>query len=90
MRDLGNEKDNDGDKNNRKRISENQKILTAKQKEEIKKAFDFFDITGSGTIEAKNLKVVLRAQGFDPTNEEIQKLIKDLGRDDGKIEIACG
>ena len=76
----------EADRIQRKRISENQKQLTAKQKEEIKKAFDFFDITGSGTIEAKNLKVVLRALGFDPSNEEIVKLIKDLGRSDGKID----
>ena len=78
--------ESEADRIQRKRISENQKQLTAKQKEEIKKAFDFFDITGSGTIEAKNLKVVLRALGFDPSNEEIVKLIKDLGRSDGKID----
>lgn len=34
-----------------KKISENQKLLTPQQKEEIKKAFDFFDITGSGRLE---------------------------------------
>ena len=54
--------------NNRKKILNNQQVLTASQKNEIKKAFDFFDISGSGTIEAKNLKVVLRALGFDPSN----------------------
>ena len=31
-----------------KGISDNQKLLTPQQKEEIKKAFDFFDGTGSG------------------------------------------
>ena len=54
---------------NHKKILNNQQVLTDSQKNEIKKAFDFFDMTGSGTIEAKNLKVVLRALGFDPTNE---------------------
>lgn len=53
---------------NRKKILNSQQLLTESQKDEIKKAFDFFDITGSGTIEAKNLKVVLRALGFDPSN----------------------
>jgi centrin-1 len=53
---------------NHKKILNNQQVLTDSQKNEIKKAFDFFDVTGSGTIEAKNLKVVLRALGFDPTN----------------------
>jgi centrin-1 len=52
----------------RKKILNNQQVLTSSQKNEIKKAFDFFDISGSGTIEAKNLKVVLRALGFDPSN----------------------
>jgi hypothetical protein len=52
----------------RKKILNNQQVLTPSQKNEIKKAFDFFDISGSGTIEAKNLKVVLRALGFDPSN----------------------
>ena len=55
--------------NNRKKILNNQQVLTSSQKNEIKKAFDFFDISGSGTREAKNLKVVLRALGFDPSNE---------------------
>ena len=64
---------------NRKKILNNQQVLTPSQKNEIKKAFDFFDISGSGTIEAKNLKVVLRALGFDPSNEEISNLIRDLG-----------
>lgn len=31
-----------------KAASENRKLLTPQQKQEIKKAFDFFDVTGSG------------------------------------------
>ena len=69
-------------------MSENQKLLTPQQKEEIKMAFDFFDVTGEGTIQAKNLKVVLRALGFDPSNEEIIKLInlKDPMKKISKLE----
>lgn len=63
----------------RKKILNNQQVLTESQKNEIKKAFDFFDVSGSGTIEAKYLKVVLRALGFDPSNEEISNLLRDLG-----------
>lgn len=66
-----------------KKVSENQKLLSPQQKEEIKMAFDFFDLTGAGTIDAKNLKVVLRALGFDPSNDEIAVLIRSLGRDIG-------
>jgi len=64
----------------KKQMMNNDQVLNETQKNEIKKAFDFFDITGSGTIEAKNLKVVLRALGFDPSKEEIVKLIKELGK----------
>lgn len=71
----------------RKKLLSNQQVLNETQKNEIKKAFDFFDITGSGTIEAKNLKVVLRALGFDPTKEEIIKLIRDLGKGDTKFDV---
>ena len=57
----------------RKKPSLKRNWITSKfsQNHEIKKAFDCFDTTGSGTIEVKNLKVVLRALGFEPTTEEI-------------------
>ena len=64
---------------NRKKILNNQQVLTQSQKNQIKKAFDFFDVSGSGTIQAKYLKVVLRALGFDPSTDEISNLIRDLG-----------
>ena len=51
--------------------------LSLAQKDEIKKAFDLFDTSGSGTIEAKELKVALRALGFEPSKEDIIALIKD-------------
>jgi len=34
----------------------------------------------------KNLKVVLRALGFEPTIEEIQKLIRDIGKEDKNVD----
>ena len=52
----------------------------------------FFDLVSLlkiiGTIDAKNLKVVLRALGFDPSNEEIIQLIKDLGKEDAKYDVS--
>ncbi|KAM3130414.1 hypothetical protein pb186bvf_017513 [Paramecium bursaria] len=66
--------------------SQQRKKLLNNQQNEIKKAFDYFDTAGSGVIDAINLKVVLRALGFDPTQEEIVKLIKDLGRGDNKYD----
>jgi len=54
--------------------------------EEIKEAFDLFDTDGSGEIDAKELKVAMRALGFEPKKEEIQKMISDVD-DDGSGTI---
>merc|ERR1711879_414112 len=42
----------------------------------------FFDTDGSGEIDSKELKVAMRALGFEPKKEEIQKMISDVD-DDG-------
>merc|ERR1712070_427528 len=55
--------------------------LTEEQKQEIREAFDLFDTDGSGTIDAKELKVAMRALGFEPKKEEIKKLISDIDKD---------
>ena len=50
-------------------------LLSSKQKTDIKEAFDYFDQGGVGQIKKKELKVILRALGFNPTNEELDKLV---------------
>jgi centrin-1 len=50
-------------------------LLTLSQKNDIKQAFDYFDQGGVGKIKKKELKVILRALGFNPTNEELDKLV---------------
>merc|ERR1712113_85365 len=55
-------------------------------KQEIKEAFDLFDTDGSGEIDSKELKVAMRALGFEPKKEEIQKMISDVD-DDGSGTI---
>ena len=52
--------------------------LTSEQLAEIHEAFDLFDTDGSGYIELKDLKVALRALGFEPAKQEIKRLISDL------------
>merc|ERR1712100_177939 len=42
-----------------------------------------FDTDGTGTIEAKELKVALRALGFEPKKEELKKLVSDLDKSGG-------
>ena len=54
--------------------------LTEEQKQEIKEAFDLFDTDGSGTIDAKELKVAMRALGFEPKKEEIRKMIAEADK----------
>ena len=63
--------------------------LTEEQRQEIKEAFDLFDTDGSGTIDAKELKVAMRALGFEPKKEEIKKMISDIDKDgSGTIDFS--
>ena len=62
--------------------------LTEEQKQEIREAFDLFDTDGSGTIDAKELKVAMRALGFEPKKEEIKKMISEVDKDsNGKLSL---
>lgn len=47
--------------------------LTIEQKEDLKTAFNLFDTDGTGTIDSKELKVALRALGFEPKKDEMKK-----------------
>ncbi|XP_070273301.1 centrin-4 [Myotis yumanensis] len=68
-------------------VSDQWKKKTAKielnetQKQEIKEAFDLFDIDGSGTIDVKELKIAMRALGFEPNKEEVKKLIAEIDKE---------
>jgi centrin-1 len=59
-------------------------LLSQKQKNDIKMAFDYFDQGGAGKIKKKELKVILRALGFDPSNEELDKLVDN--KNDKKLD----
>lgn len=62
--------------------------LTEDQRQEIREAFDLFDTDGSGSIDAKELKVAMRALGFEPKKEEIRKMISDIDKDgSGNIDF---
>ena len=62
--------------------------LTEEQRQEIKEAFDLFDTDGSGRIDAKELKVAMRALGFEPRKEEIKKMIADVDKEGtGTVEF---
>lgn len=55
--------------------------LTEDQKQEIREAFDLFDTDGSGTIDTKELKVAMRALGFESSKEELRKLVSQVDKD---------
>ena len=61
--------------------------LTEEQKQEIKEAFDLFDTDKTGTIDYHELKVAMRALGFDVKKKEVLDLMHEYDRDrSGAIE----
>ncbi|KAK8937572.1 putative calcium-binding protein CML13 [Platanthera guangdongensis] len=55
--------------------------LTAQKRQEIKEAFELFDTDGSGTIDAKELNVAMRALGFEMNDEQINNMIAEVDKD---------
>jgi centrin-3 len=61
--------------------------LSEEQKQEIKEAFDLFDTDKTGTIDYHELKVAMRALGFDVKKQEVLNLMKEYDREGaGQIE----
>jgi centrin-1 len=52
--------------------------LSESQKQQIKEAFDLFDTDGSEKIDAKELKVALRAIGLEPKKDELTRMMNEL------------
>ncbi|XP_055489340.1 centrin-3 [Leucoraja erinacea] len=70
------------DKSKRKKRRE----LTQEQKREVKEAFDLFDTDKDKAIDYHELKVAMRALGFDVKKADVLKILKDYDRDStGKI-----
>lgn len=63
--------------------------LSDEQKQEIKEAFDLFDTDKSGSIDYHELKVAMRALGFDVKKAEVLKLMKEYDRNEtGQVTYA--
>ena len=43
--------------------------------------FDTFDQDGSGTVDAKEMKNVLVAMEYNPTDAQVDELIRELDKD---------
>ena len=63
--------------------------LSDEQRQEIKEAFELFDTDKTGTIDYHELKVAMRALGFEPKKEEVKKMIAEVDRE-GKGVIEFG
>ncbi|TNJ27439.1 Centrin [Giardia muris] len=55
--------------------------VSEEMRHEIREAFDLFDADRSGKIDFHELKVAMRALGFDVKREEIQRIITEYDRD---------
>ena len=54
--------------------------ITEEQSQEIKEAFDLFDSESTRYIDSKELKVAMRALGFEPKKEEIRKILSEVDK----------
>lgn len=60
--------------------------FSEKQLTNIREAFDLFDVDGTGKINTKELKVAIRAMGFEPKKEEIRSMLAEVdGGKNGKL-----
>ncbi|KAF7340972.1 EF-hand [Mycena sanguinolenta] len=60
-----------------KRRTHTRPELTDEQKQEIKEAFELFDTDGDGAVDYYELKVAMRALGFDMKKAEVLKILRD-------------
>ncbi|XP_062601366.1 calmodulin-alpha-like [Saccostrea cucullata] len=59
--------------------------LTEEQLRELKLVFNIFDTNGNSEIDASELEKVLQAMNQNPTPEDVQELLEEIGADDGVI-----
>ena len=57
------------------RKNRNKPELTEDQKQELREAFELFDANKSGSIDLHELKVLMRALGFDVKKPEVIKMV---------------
>jgi centrin-3 len=60
-----------------KRRAHTRPEISEEQKQEIKEAFELFDADKDGAVDYHELKVAMRALGFDLKKAEVLKLLRD-------------
>ena len=63
--------------------------MTEEQKQEIREAFDLFDTDKSGSIDYHELKVAIRALGFDVKKEVGPAAAGNIGHASPLVEALC-
>ena len=53
--------------------------LTDDQRQEIREAFELFDSDKNGLLDPHEVKVSMRALGFDVKKDEVMRLLEDMG-----------
>ena len=67
---------------------EEKQELSEEQKQEIKEAFDLFDTDKTGTIDYHELKIALKALGFEVKKADVLELMNEYDREKkGNIEF---
>ncbi|KAG6460706.1 hypothetical protein O3G_MSEX012147 [Manduca sexta] len=63
-------------------------VLTSEQENDLREAFNLLDYTGEGKINAEDFRVAIKALGYEPTKEELQKMINAVDKGDtGKLSF---
>jgi len=66
------------------------KVKSSDTDSELREAFRIFDKDGSGTINADELRQVMKALGEDLNEAEIDEMIREADKDgDGSIDCEC-
>ncbi|KAJ3304079.1 Calcium-binding component of the spindle pole body (SPB) half-bridge, partial [Gonapodya sp. JEL0774] len=55
--------------------------LTEEQKQEVKEAFELFDTDKDGKLDYHELKVAMRALGFEVKKAEVLKILREVDRE---------
>eukprot|EP00802_Teleaulax_amphioxeia_P011180 Tamp_11210.p2 GENE.Tamp_11210~~Tamp_11210.p2 ORF type:complete len:216 (-),score=49.12 Tamp_11210:71-718(-) len=58
--------------------------LSDEQMQEIREAFDLFDTDGSGFVDVRELKIAMRALGFDVKKSEVREMVAEITKPDAE------
>ncbi|ONI06536.1 hypothetical protein PRUPE_5G066900 [Prunus persica] len=61
--------------------------LSDDQVEKLKQAFNNFDKDGNGTVTTDELSNVMTSIGQNPSEEELEEFIQQMGGDDGRVRF---